>query len=277
MKKYLIIVVLFAIACNRSEMHSTILEKKSEAVANDYEEENVHAFANSQAKRDDQESELKPISDLKLIKTGSCSFETESLKATADRINKAITKYNGYASNESESKSADRINRTINIRVPSDNFDNLLADISVGVNRFDEREINVSDVTEQYYDLTARLNTKKQIEARYIQLLSRAGKITEILEVERQIGEVRTEIDRIEGKLKYLKNQVSFSTLQINYYETLEPEAENNYGFFAKLKRSLVNGWDIILRFVLGFATVWPIILILIAGFFLFRRYKSRK
>ncbi len=277
MKKYLLIAVLFAFACNKGEMYSNNMQKSAEVATEDYEEQSEHALANSPAERDDGIKEELPLNDLKLIKTGSCSFETESLKATADRINKAIKKHNGYASNESENKSSYRINRTITIRIPSDKFDALLADISVGVNRFDEREINVSDVTEQYYDLSARLKTKKQIEARYIQLLSRAGKITEVLEVERQIGEVRTEIDRIEGKLKYLKNQVSFSTLRINYYESLEPEAENNYGFFSKLKRSFVNGWDMVLSIFLGLITVWPIILIAIALFLVIRRFRRSK
>ncbi|MBT8326348.1 MAG: DUF4349 domain-containing protein [Bacteroidia bacterium] len=276
MKKYLVLILFFAFACNRSEMHSDNNYATAEA-SGDYEELSEKSLAKSQLERDDAGSDFKPINDLKLIKTGSCTFETESLKATADRIKIAIAKHNGYASNESENKTSYRINRTVQIRVPSDKFDKLLEDISVGVNRFDEREISVSDVTEVYYDISARLKTKKQIETRYIQLLSRAGKIPEVLEVERQIGEVRTEIDRLEGKLKYLKNQVSFSTLRVTYYESLEAQAENNYGFINKLKRSFVNGWDMVLSVFLGLITIWPLLLLAVVVGLLIRRYKLKK
>ncbi|PCJ64803.1 MAG: hypothetical protein COA58_11040 [Bacteroidetes bacterium] len=231
----------------------------------------------TEQKRDFLSSEVGVTANLKLIKTGRVTFESQDLQKIGSVIDEAIKATGAYASNENESKTPYRITRSISIRVPSNKFDELLARISQGVDRFDERNISVSDVTEEFYDLSARLKTKKEIETRYIQILSRAGKITEILEVEKQIGEIREEIERVEGRLKYLKNQVSMSTLSINYYETLTIESQNNYGFVYKLKNSFVRGWDVLLGFILGLITIWPLILIGFLAFFGIRKLRRKR
>jgi hypothetical protein len=226
-------------------------------------------------------SSIEPVSptiteNLKLIKTGNVTFESENLDKTAKEITAAIQKHGGYASSENESKSSYQIDRSISIRVPSDNFDALLAEISKGVDRFDNREISVSDVTEEFVDMSARVKTKKQIESRYIQLLSKAGKITDMLEVEAKLGEIRIDIERIEGRLRYINNQVGLSTLNINYYETLAMTSTQNSGFFYKVKNGFVKGWDLILSLIIGLVTIWPLVLLGVGGLFFFRRLRKK-
>jgi hypothetical protein len=266
------IVVLLALslwACNKSEKMQ-LAEESREAMAGEF------MMDNTVQERDNKAASPSDITaNLKLIKTGNVSFEVEELRATADRINAAIKKHGGYASNESESKNAGQINRTISIRVPSGNFDGLLADISQGVDHFDSKDISVADVTEEFVDATARLHTKKQIEVRYIQLLSKAGKITEMLEVEKQLGEIRTEIEQIEGRLKYLNSQVSLSTLNINYYQTFTVSSSQKTGFFSKVKSGFVRGWDLILSVIIGLVSIWPLFLIGVGVYFVVRRFRK--
>jgi hypothetical protein len=271
MQKLLIALTIFSlIACNRNTAYD------GEQTAHEGAEigmDNVDAAR----QKNKQEEATDITSQLKLIKTGNVTFETDDLRTTAQKINAAIQKNGGYASNESEHKSEDQLYRTISIRVPSTKFDALLSDISAGVSHFDNREITVADVTEEYVDATARLNTKKQIEARYIQLLSKAGKISDMLEVERQLGEIRTEIEQIEGRLHYLNNQVSLSTLTVNYYETFAISSSHKTGFFYKLKTSMVRGWDMVLSLILGLVSIWPLILIGTGALWAIRRYRSSK
>ena len=153
----------------------------------------------------------------------------------------------------------------------------LLQEIGEGVDDFDSREINVSDVTENFYDLSARLKTKKEIEQRYLQILSRAGNIKDVLEVERQIGDIRTEIERIEGRLKYLQNQVSYSTLTVTYYKVLSVSAQQNKGFFKKLRTGFVKGWDFLLSLVIGIVHIWPVLILLAIGLIVARKRRSKR
>lgn len=210
--------------------------------------------------------------DRKFIKNGQIDFETENLNKTREDIFRAIKKLGGYISSENEFKNSYEISSNIAIRIPADNFDKLIEEITVGVERFDRKEINVQDVTAEFVDIEARLKTKKELENRYLEILKRANSVTEILEVEKQIGELRAEIESFEGRLKYLNNQVSYSTLNVRIYETISEHIE----FSKKFKEGFKNGWDNLILFFVLLVNIWPFIIIIIAvlAFFIFRRRK---
>jgi hypothetical protein len=74
----------------------------------------------------------------------------------------------------------------------------------------------------------------------------------------------------MEGRLTFLKNQVSFSTMNVSYYELIG----HDFGFGSKLVSSLTNGWDNLLRVVVALVNVWPFLLLLSVAWALFRRKK---
>lgn len=209
----------------------------------------------------------------KLIKEGSVEFETNKLSATRNTIFEAVDKYKAYVSSDQEVKSPGRTSNTVIIRVPADNFDNLFKDATQGVEKFERKEINVKDVTEEFLDIQARLKTKKELENRYIDLLKQAKNVTEILEIEKQIGELRSEIESIEGRLKYLQNKVSFSTLTMTFYESLPNQTE----FGQKFNNGFRNGWDNLVWFFVALTNIWPFILIVIGLIFGIRMYRRKK
>ena len=209
----------------------------------------------------------------KLIKEGRVEFETGNLNSTRKTIFEAVKKYKGYVSSDQEFKSPGRKSNTVIIRVPADNFDNLLSDATQGIEKFDSKEINVKDVTEEFLDIQARLKTKKELEQRYIDLLKQAKNVTEMMEIEKQIGQLRSEIESIEGRLKYLNDRVSFSTLTMTFYESIPNETE----FGQKFKNGFRNGWDNLFWFFVMLTNIWPFILIglgLIIGIRLYRKKK---
>ncbi|HHZ64250.1 MAG TPA: DUF4349 domain-containing protein [Flavobacteriales bacterium] len=209
----------------------------------------------------------------KLIKDGRVEFETESIKSTRKTVFKAVDKYKGYISSDQEYKSPGRSSNTIVIRVPAKDFDNLLNDATSGVDKFESKEINVKDVTEEFLDIQARLKTKKELESRFLDLLKQAKTVTEILEIEKQIGELRSDIESIEGRLKYLEDQVSLSTLTMTFYQSNPDETE----FGRKFKNGFRNGWENLIWFFVFLTNIWPFILIglgLIIGIRFYRRRK---
>jgi hypothetical protein len=82
-----------------------------------------------------------------------------------------------------------------------------------------------------------------------------------MLEIERQLNEVSTEIENLQGQFNYLSNQVSLSTLQLSVYEVLPYSYDDNQrpGFGNRILSALSNGWQGMQLFVLGLITIWPL------------------
>src|SRR6478672_9011335 len=160
----------------------------------------------------------------KIIREARLRFETSDMDETYNQIVAATKKYNAQIQNDSENKDYNSVSRSLTIRIPNQHFDSFLADAEKGVTYFDQKEISSTDVTEEYIDVDARLNAKKKLEARYLELLGKAGKVSEMLEIERQLANVREEIEAKEGRLRYLKNRVAQSTVYISFYKSVATE-----------------------------------------------------
>ena len=213
------------------------------------------------------------VIERKLIKKGEVEFETKDINSRRTTIFGAIEKFDGYISSDREYKSKGRISNPIVIRVPAKNFDNLFDEATKGVDKFDDKEIEVKDVTEEFLDVQARLKTKKELETRYLDLLKKANSVTDILEIEKQIGLLRTEIESIEGRLRYLKDRVALSTLTMTFYEKIYAATE----FGSKFKSGFRHGYENLIWFLVGLTNIWPFIILVILAIFGIRRLAKRK
>jgi len=213
------------------------------------------------------------ILERKLIRNGQLDFKTTDVKKTKIEIDKISKELNAYISSENENNYGDRLQYTQTIRVPTDQFDNLIKRIEPLANKIDNKSINTQDVTEEFIDVEARLTTKKELEGRFREILKQAKTIEEIVSIESQIANVRGEVESMEGRLKYLQNQVSYSTLNVSYYEIIGAD----FGFASKFVESIKGGWDNLLSFLIFLVTLWPFVLSL-AGMVLWwvRRRKQR-
>jgi hypothetical protein len=209
----------------------------------------------------------------KLIKTGDLSFETNDIKVTRQNLNGLIKATQSYVSNESEDNYEGRTTNNLTIRIPSANFDDFINKLSVGVELFDYKNIYVTDVTDQYTDTEARIKTKKAIEQKYIALLERANSIDEILEIEKEIGYLRTEIESTEALLKSMTSQIAYSTLTVTFYEIdhTHPQAEVPT-MSNKFVDALGVGWEKILNFLVGLVENWPGLIIFLIIFIIVKR-----
>lgn len=193
----------------------------------------------------------------KIIRQGEVAFEVRDLKQTRVFLDSLVRRYDAYLANDDQYKYEDRIEQRLVIRIPADNFEPLINGLEDTVERFDRKTISARDVTEEFLDVSLRLRIKKETEQRYRDILVKANTVKEILEVERYIGRIRAEIESLEGRLKYLENRISFSTLTVTFYQ-LKPEA---VGFSSQFLVALKNGWNNFMLFVLGIVSLWPFIL----------------
>ncbi|ALJ05608.1 hypothetical protein APS56_10935 [Pseudalgibacter alginicilyticus] len=214
----------------------------------------------------------------KLIKESYLRFETKDLNKTYLLIQKAINKNNGYIQDDNSNKSYNTITRRLIVRIPTKNFQNIIEAVSKDVAYFDTKRITSKDVTEEFIDIEARLKAKKTLEVRYLELLSKAKNVKDILEIERELSKIREDIEAKQGRLKYLENKVSLSTIEIEFYKhSVERAATTSYG--SKMWKAITSGFDGLSVFFLGLLHIWPFIIILILLFFLIRKWikKSKK
>ncbi|MFN3916317.1 MAG: DUF4349 domain-containing protein [Flavobacteriales bacterium] len=253
-KKIIFISILLLASCgsNKQEYDSVYFAKGAyDAATEEYE---------SIESENDLSGEAIPVVERKLIKTGDIAFETKDLKRTRNTIQEAISKNKGYVSSDNEYKGSARITNNLTIRVPSTNFDQLLNDISEDVEMFDSKNIQVSDVTEEFLDVQARLKTKKELEQRYLSLLNQAKTVAEILEIEREIGTLRADIESLEGRLKYMSSRVDYSTLSVSFYVI----KYNEKSFSSRMKNGFVSGWNNLISFVIFLVYNWSSLIIVI-------------
>jgi Domain of unknown function (DUF4349) len=211
--------------------------------------------------------------DRKLIKNGALVFKVNDLGEAKKQIDKLIKEANGYPSTETQTNYDERLQYTLTVRVPANSFDEFINNVLKLADKVESKNITTEDVTEQFIDIEARLKTKKELETRFREILKQAKTVEEILSIETQLSNVRTEIESAEGKLNYLKSQIAMSTLTITYYEVIGTD----FGFGSKFVHSLREGWDNLLLFLIGLTSIWPFVLALVgAGFWFWRRRNKR-
>jgi hypothetical protein len=208
----------------------------------------------------------------KLIKNGDLSFETNDVKKTKASLEPLCKEFNAYISNENQNHYGNRLQYSLTIRVPAEKFDQLLAKIESEAVKVENRNIHTQDVTEEFIDVEARLKTKKDLEERYKEILKQAKTVQDIVTIEGQLANVRAEIESMQGRLKFLNNQVSFSTLNVSFFQY----TGTDFGFANKFVRGLRQGWDNLLAFFIVLANLWPFIILISAAWIGIRQWRKR-
>jgi len=163
------------------------------------------------------------VSDQKVIKNGNLSLKVGSADWAAGEISNITREKGGqvFSTNFSESTKGQR-SGYMTIKVPVDKFEETLADIKKIATQVLRESSNAQDVTEQYADLQAQLKNKRAEEESFSKILNTAGKIDDILAVTKELSRVRGEVERLEGKIKYMDSQTDMSTITINLSEDAE-------------------------------------------------------
>ncbi|WP_345949887.1 DUF4349 domain-containing protein [Mucilaginibacter sp. PAMB04274] len=211
--------------------------------------------------------------DKKVIKEGEISLEINNLKTARKIITDTLNKLGGYIDEESENNNADvqRKEYILKVRIPAQNFDRFISDVSASADRIESKSIRIKDVTTEYIDISTRLNNQKLLEDRYKALLQKAGKMADILEVENKLTEIRTNIETTQGQLNYLNKQIAYSSLEITFFTQSTVGKNEGDGFGYKFKSAVNQSWQLLQDIFFGIITIWPVVMISILLFFVFR------
>ncbi|WP_281636726.1 DUF4349 domain-containing protein [Flavobacterium marginilacus] len=275
MKSKLIIALLFfaALSCKKADAEASASEDlKVMTVKLPPKVKSVNSEAYSESPNENDK-----VIEKKIIRTGNLRFQTDNLETTYEQIKNAVKKGKAFIQNDSQGKEYASVYRRITVRIPSENFDTFVKDISNGVDYFDNKEINSQDVTEEYIDIDARLKAKKKLENRYLELLAKANKMSEMLAIEAQLSAIREEIEAKEGQLRYMQSLVSLSTVTIEFYKTIAEESGVTISYGAKIWNSIKSGFYGISSFFLWLLEIWPFIILAAALFYFIRKRFKKK
>ncbi len=222
-----------------------------------------------------EDKQLSKSKAQKIIKNGRISVDVDGIKKAKSTLDEKIKSLDGYYESESFEDGYNIYAYHLTIRVPTDGFEKLTGSLDDGFGRITSKEINAKDVTEEYVDLGIRLESKLVALAAYQRFLKKATNVKEILQVQNEIRRIEEEIESKKGKLRYLDDQVSYSTLRIDLVEhrPVVAQVESRH-FWAQMKNAFIHGYDGALNVAIAIAYVWPLWLMLGGLAFLFRKKK---
>lgn len=164
------------------------------------------------------------------------------------------------------------------IKVPVEQFDVAVAGLADKVEKVHQRNISSEDVTGQIVDTRSRLEAKKQVRLRYLELLKQAHNMTDILSVQSEINGIQEEIEAATGRVQWLGNAAAYSTINLTYFQVLNAKAkEDTPTFGSRLLGSFKTGGQWILELLIGLVAIWPLIAVGIVAAILGKRILRKK
>lgn len=214
-----------------------------------------------------------------LIRTGAASIEVEKLDPAIIKVRQLAAQLGGYVANSMISGGRDQIrSATLELKIPAQRYDQAVSGLG-GIGKVESVNTNVEDVGEEYVDITARVTNAKRLEERLVTLLAtRTGKLEDVLAVERELARVREEIERYEGRLRFLRTRAAVSTLSVTIHEPA-PLLGQNPGenpIAAALRQAWRNFVAFIAWLIASLGVVIPLGVIAAGGWYLYRRARRK-
>ncbi len=198
-----------------------------------------------------------------IIKTAFLGMLTEEFDASLANITDEVEKHGGEISDSSLWRNGSEADEhrviELTIRVPSENYNELLSGVQNAATITSMNESS-EDVTTEYIDLTARVEALEAQEERLVELIEQAENVTEIMEIEYQLSNVRYERESYEQQRLYLERQVSMSTINLTLTES-RTIVITQQGFFADVANSFLQGVDFLIELLSSFVTIFATLL----------------
>ena len=197
----------------------------------------------------------------KIIYNAQVELVVEDLSTVVDDLTGLVKAHGGYVAETDVSGSAGGQRRGMwKVRVPVDRFDAFLAAVAK-LGELQKNHVDSQDVTEEFYDIEARIANKQQEEKRLLKHLGDStGSLEDILAVEREISRVRGEIEQAQGRLRYLANVSALSTVTVTASELRDYKPPISPAFSTQIGRTFFNSVELLVDLGKG------LVLLVVAG-----------
>jgi hypothetical protein len=172
-----------------------------------------------------------PRDDALIVKTGSLELEVKDLAGSLLRARTAIVGFGGYISATEQSTSEDRQIASVTYRIPADRWDDALAALKKLGTKLVGESTQALEVSGQVVDLGARIDNLKAAELELRSYIAQATKISEILDIQAQLTQVRGEIEQLTAQMENLQDQATYGTLAVTWDVPVLPVTEVRTGW----------------------------------------------
>ncbi|SET59482.1 DUF4349 domain-containing protein [Paenibacillus sp. NFR01] len=155
----------------------------------------------------------------KLIYKANLAMEVKDYGAAQTEVRNLITLANGYIVEFNENTSEYEQGGTFVLKVPAGGFSSFLNKLEQVEHKSIQRSIQGQDVSEEYVDLGSRLKAKQLMEAQYVEFMKKATKSADLVAFANQLGAIQEEIETLKGRMRYIDQNVSFSTIELRLYQ----------------------------------------------------------
>jgi hypothetical protein len=214
-----------------------------------------------------------------LVRVGHASLQVDSLEVGISRVRDVARRTGAVIANTAMEGGRDQTRAaTLELRIPSEHFEDAVNGLAP-IGKLESVNVSVQDVGEEFVDVQARLVNARRLEQRLVDLLAnRTGKLADVLSVERELARVREEIERYEGRARYLRTRASVSTLTIAVHEPY-PVVASHPGA-RPIRDAFVQAWRNLVGFTAGFIALLGVLVplgaIVGAAFLIGRRVLPR-
>ena len=184
-----------------------------------------------------------------IIRTGQASVEVDSLERGIRAVRALASRVGGYVANSSIASGAEQTHTaTLEIKIPATHFEDAINGLQP-IGSLESVSVSAEDVGEEFVDVAARAANGRKLEQRLIDILgTRTGKLSDVLAVERELARVREDIERQEGRMRYLRTRAAMSTLSVTVHEKAPVVAGTGSG--GVLAEAFRQAWRNFIRFI---------------------------
>jgi len=290
----LLVLLSFSLSCSQGGSELTAVSQNSTAKTEEQAKDNAKGFVAQTVPQQkvslndvDKAGSIAEAIDRKIVRNAEITLEVPSTSDTQHQV-ASIAAANGGFVVTSESKqreSVDPSQRTLDIklvvRVPSPQFGVTFDEIKKLASNTPQENVNGQDVTEEFIDLEARIKTQKALELQFLEIMRRASNVADALEVQRQIADVRTDIEKLQGRKRFLENRASLSTITVNIQTPKSVITVTTTGFGQKVREAVADSIGMasdMLLFVTRFAILMiPVLVFVVLPSGLIARYLVRR
>lgn len=203
-----------------------------------------------------------------IIRTGRALVEVDSMERAVEQVQALAQQVGGYVANTTIQAGDHQARQAqLELKIPSVRFDEALSGLRP-MGEVRSVAVNSQDVGEEFVDVSARVANARRLEQRLLDLLAnRTGRLEDVLAVERELARVREEIERHEGRLRYLRTRAAMSTLSVTVAEPAP--VVGDYPGSNPIAEAFREAWRNFVGFTAGFiaslGVLVPLALVLLA------------
>lgn len=218
-----------------------------------------------------------PVIDTKIIKTAYVTVEVKDVTGSVDVLKNLVTSKGGYVSSSSVSEGYNkRLSGTVVLRIPAAEFDTALTGVKA-IGTVKSVSTQGQDVTEEYVDLQAQKTSYQNQLSQYNEIMKKATKVSDVIEIQQQIDRVQTGLNQLEGRLKYLNSRIDMSTITVNLQEPEPLGGDSGPSFISALNEGISGFFGMIYGMIVIALTLLPLIIFCVIVYGIYRWKKNRE